>query len=394
MSGSRAKHGPNVGAMLGIKILVSSTIEVRMRVLFCWWTFEGYFADCWRALASRSGVEVSIIARRPEAGGVAPHDPTVLRGLDATLYEESELLRVKFWIDEIRSRRPDVVVLPGWVNPACVRAVTSRHLAGVPIVMASDRPWQGTLRQRLGRWRHRAYFRRVDRVIAAGERAATLARHLGIEASKITKGMFGFDMEKLGPCLARRSAGEWPRSFLFVGRYVPMKGVDVLGRAYKEYRAGVANPWSLVCCGVGPRGRALIEAGAEDRGFVQPGEMPGIFAGAGAFVLPSVFEPWGCAMVEAAMAGLPLICTTEVGSGDELAQEANSRIVRPGSVGELVKAMRWMHDRAAKLPAMGERSQQLAASHSCERWAERWEAVLHEAIGRRCGRAGSGATVR
>ena len=38
-----------------------------MRVVFCWWTFQGYFAACWKALARRDDIELSVLAAQLNA---------------------------------------------------------------------------------------------------------------------------------------------------------------------------------------------------------------------------------------------------------------------------------------------------------------------------------------
>jgi len=42
-----------------------------------------------------------------------------------------------------------------------------------------------------------------------------------------------------------------------------------------------------------------------DKGFVQPSDLPNIFAQAGVFILPSRYEPWGVVIGEALASGLP-----------------------------------------------------------------------------------------
>ena len=51
--------------------------------------------------------------------------------------------------------------------------------------------------------------------------------------------MYGVDYASLSPLYQRRveQPGGWPRQFLFVGRYVEDKAIDVLIEAYAQYRA-------------------------------------------------------------------------------------------------------------------------------------------------------------
>src|SRR5690606_12298285 len=91
----------------------------------------------------------------------------------------------------------------------------------------------------------------------------------------------------------RRGDAAPPRRFLFVGRLVPDKGVDVLAAAYRAYRAAAEDPWPLLVRGVGPRADELAGLeGVEMLGFVQPPDLPAVFERAGCLVLPSRHEPW------------------------------------------------------------------------------------------------------
>src|SRR5690606_27599003 len=133
--------------------------------------------------------------------------------------------------------------------------------------------------------------------------------------------------------------------FLYVGRYVPEKGLDTLADAYRVYRQQVSNPWKLVCAGAGPLKETLLAAGAEDRGFVQPGDLPALMHEASAFVLPSRFEPWGVVAHEAASSGLPLILSNACGAGVHLLRDLHNGFVFPaGDANSLAKAMVQLHE--------------------------------------------------
>jgi glycosyltransferase involved in cell wall biosynthesis len=148
----------------------------------------------------------------------------------------------------------------------------------------------------------------------------------------------------------------------------------VLVAGYQAYRNAVADPWSLVCCGTGPD-RPLL-AGAEgilDKGFVQPGDLPGVLAESGAFVLPSRFDPWPLALVEAAATGMPVICTDACGSAVEVVRPLYNGLVIPkDSPTALAEAFATVHERRTSLPEWGQRSVELSRPYATEFWADRW----------------------
>ncbi len=200
---------------------------------------------------------------------------------------------------------------------------------------------------------------------------------------RIRTGYYGFDHDAFAAVAPQReAAADWPRQFLFVGRYVPEKDLQTLTTAYQRYRAGVAKPWGLTCCGSGPDAGLLQRVpGITDMGFTTPKELPRVFRDHGCFVLPSRFEPWGVVIAEAAASGLPVICSEACGAGQDLVTNQGSGVVVPNrDPASLARAMRWVHDHAPELPAMGKRGQELASAYSAAEWARRWHTYCLELI--------------
>jgi glycosyltransferase involved in cell wall biosynthesis len=345
-----------------------------LRVTFLWWTFEGYMTACWRELASRPGMEVAIIALRPDITSQAPFQESLLHGLNYELHDACKLHDAKHVVACVAQRRPDVMVVPGWFIGSFRTALLSHGIRACR-VMAIDTPLQHTLRQAVGRWWYRRLFRQLDAVVVAGDRAAALARYLGIEDRRIHRPMYGHDFDRFAPCYQRRLAlGAWPRQFLFVGRYAEEKGIGVLLEAYARYRSLSRDPWALACCGRGPLQRALHPF---DRGFVQPAELGSVFTQSGCLILPSLFEPWGVVVAEACAAGLPVLCTDACGAAPELVG-GNGKVVRAGDGAALAEAMHWIEQHEHQLPGMGLISQNLARRFSPRSWADQWERMLRE----------------
>ena len=132
-----------------------------------------------------------------------------------------------------------------------------------------------------------------------------------------------------------------PRAFLYVGRLVEDKAIDVLAAAYRRYRAFAADPWPLIVAGTGPESRRLeAEPGVDLLGFVQPEQLPAVFARAGCLVLPSRLEPWAVVVHEAVSAGLPVVCTRACGASTRLVLDGyNGAIVSPDSDPGLAEAL-------------------------------------------------------
>ncbi|MDF1553961.1 MAG: glycosyltransferase [Deferrisomatales bacterium] len=203
---------------------------------------------------------------------------------------------------------------------------------------------------------------RCDRVIAPSERERVLlVECCGTSADRVAVVPWGVDREPfcLGDRGAARAALGIPGDaelLLFVGRFSPVKGLDLLLRALAvvvSLRPGVRL---LVAGGDGPQGadtRAGVvlaaELGVASRvawlGSVPRRGMPRLYRAADLLAVPSRYESFGLAALEALACGTPVVAT-RVGALDE--------VVVPGENGGLV-------DEAAPAPLAAAIAAQLAA---------------------------------
>jgi glycosyltransferase involved in cell wall biosynthesis len=130
---------------------------------------------------------------------------------------------------------------------------------------------------------------------------------------------------------------------LFMSRIHEIKGVDILIRAFASVQE-VHPDAVLVIAGTGDeqlvaRLRALAQkVGVEQRthwvGFVQGQRKRDLLASATVFVLPSHSENFGYAVIEAMLAGLPVITTAKVPAG-QFAIEAGAGVLFDGTTEDL-----------------------------------------------------------
>lgn len=351
------------------------------RVAFCWTNISGYMAACWRALAASGDVDLRVLAYRAGVDSNTQFADDIMRGIPCRLLDESERLDEALIENWVAEQEADVIVTTGWWQRNHRRLASVPRLQGKAFITGVDTPWRSPL-QHLNRFRVGGYLRRLDRVVVAGERAWKHVRNIGVPEHRIGRGQYGVDWTSLGAVAAKRAGGNWPRRFLFAGRYVREKGVDVLMKGYAAYRDSVVDPWPLDCCGMGPLASLLNgREGVTDTGFVQPADMTQHWRRAGAFVIPSRFDPWPLALVEAAASGLPVIASEACGSADEvLRRGSNGFAVRTGHAHSLAVAMAAIHRRHGELPAWGGRSRKLAAPYSAEEWTQKWMAHFQAAL--------------
>jgi len=148
--------------------------------------------------------------------------------------------------------------------------------------------------------------------------------------------MYAIDFSALGdgmPARPRTHDGARIR-LLCVARLSSEKNLLSLCEALRG--DGVAERFELTLVGEGPERTAIEQVARRSRspirllGSVPRRHMRGVFADADALVLPSTWEPWGIAVVEALGLGLPVVATTRVGSAVSLA-DGGGVVLSPGT---------------------------------------------------------------
>lgn len=339
-----------------------------MRVAILWKQLSGYASASFAAL-QHHGVDLMVVHRA--ATDDAPFDDRRLI-LDGASQAWSEAPDEAALTRDLERFDPHALLVISW-DVGGYRRI-SRAMSGRTLrILCMDNSWLGTPKQWAGRVVSPAVIRpSYDVAFLPGERQAAFARRLGFPDDEILWGLYTCDHPTFAAVRDGRK-GDPPGAFLFVARLVESKGADVLAEAYRAYRrvAG-ADPWPLLVCGTGPLAGAFAGApGVEMLGFVQPSELPAVFARAGCLVTPSRFEPWGVVIHEAASAGLPVVCSTACGASTRLVLDGyNGAVVPAGSHERLAEAMTWVAEAsAADRAAMGRRSAELAAQFTPQRWA-------------------------
>jgi glycosyltransferase involved in cell wall biosynthesis len=261
----------------------------------------------------------------------------------------------------------DAVVLFGIQGSTAILATLLARLARKPLVSVNQTLPAEYERQR--RWWIRGLKRLVLRqcrvhVVQTPATARTLEEVYGISKASCVEAPFEAGAKIFQALLASesgeradlRSRFGWSpetRIFLFVGTLLRFKGIATLIQAAKILRAQHEN-FRVVLVGPEPSQpdeprladyQALAsKEGVADRvefvGSKTLAELPAYYKAADAFVLPTERDMWPKVLVEAALAGLPLITTKACGAAEGLVKDgATGYVVEPGSAPALAEAM-------------------------------------------------------
>ncbi len=176
--------------------------------------------------------------------------------------------------------------------------------------------------------------------------------------------------------------------FLFVGERRPHKNIVRLLQAYARLRARGIDLPALVIAGRAYPGDHLAEATCSALGLddcvrwvsdADDRALATLYAGAGALVLPSLYEGFGIPLLEAMQAGLPVI-TSNISSMPEVAGNA-ALLVDPRSVASIAEAMGKLATDRALAETLKARGLERAAQFTWRRTAMLTVACYHRVLG-------------
>jgi glycosyltransferase involved in cell wall biosynthesis len=322
-----------------------------------------YMRPLWSRLAERSDIDLLLVTETPmerdRRWGVETDLPVEHVQLDSWTLDlawmavgsgfktrfDSYVYVPKRPLAALRRFSPHVVVAAGggvWSSPANIAALAARRRYGWAVV-----PWwntftreRRTLPRRLAEPWVRYFFRSADAWLAGGSRHARDVVRLGADPNRTVIA----PLTALGPNppLERTGllvAGQ-PR-YLFVGRFIERKGIDVLLAAFRRLDRG-----ELWLAGDGPLRSYVEEEAKEDPrvrlfGYADEASLPDLYGQADILVVPSLFEAWGLVVHEGLAYGLPVIATDQVAAADDLVRSGVNGYVVPAASHEAVaEAMR------------------------------------------------------
>ena len=293
-------------------------------------------------------------------------------------------------VEALDKEQPDALGLVGYARPESIAAARWARRHGRPAILMSesqaiDRPhtW----------WKELIKMQRVrlfDAALVGGPGHRDYLVELGMPANRIALGYNAVDNDYFAARARFWRESPTGRSglpvapfFLTVCRFAPEKNLIRLIRAFSRYReqSDPRTAWDLVVCGDGPSASevelAIAQSGCERLihrpGFLQADALLRYYAQAAAFVLPSVSEPWGLVVNEAAASDLPLLVSTRAGCSATLVPEPPGTTggrFNPTDVEEMTTKLAWMASTA--LPdrrAMGLRAAEIVSNWGPDRFA-------------------------
>lgn len=239
--------------------------------------------------------------------------------------------------------KADIIVLQCYNKPEYWLQLLLGKLHGKRMVVFSDATVFDNPQTKMKRLLKRTFFSLCSGAICYGERSVAYVRSLGMAPDRIWVRCQAPALPQdysaaaaLRDRLGVPASPQCPR-FLYVGRLISIKRVDVLIKAFSKVRAELSNA-HLQVVGDGPE-RSALEALTNSLRLANAVSFCGVrvdeslwqeYLRADVLVLPSDSEPWGLVVNEAMSFGCPAIVSERCGCAPEM--------VVPGKTGFIFRA--------------------------------------------------------
>jgi glycosyltransferase involved in cell wall biosynthesis len=321
----------------------ASSERANVRVVFLTDIKTPYMLAVFEELARRTDLHVVFCSESGDRGAEWRFEPpsfshevvggaAIRRGADLITYYLSPRIALA-----IRRARPEAVIAAGFSVPTLYAAAVTLP-ARVPLLIHSDgTSFHERSLSRAQRAARAVLLRVATACVANSVPAADRFIELGAREDRVFLAPHSTDIARFHAVAEEREQGGSRSSIrvLAVSRLLPRKGVDRLIAAVA--RAAAAEPAiELRVVGAGPDEddlRRQVEAlGIADRveltGFVDQDELPGLYRDADVFAFPTLDDPFGFVVLEAAAAGLPIVASPWGGATGDLVRDGETGLVR------------------------------------------------------------------
>jgi glycosyltransferase involved in cell wall biosynthesis len=252
---------------------------------------------------------------------------------------------------ELKSLKPDVVILTGWQSKMLIQAAVAAKIRGIPMVMRGDSNAM-QLRPFYKRYLHQVFLKLFDAFITVGSSNRQFYYENSVSDAKlfdaphfVDNARFLQTIEEKGTKIDElRSRLQIPESkfcFVYAGKLIDKKNVGELLKGFlmlcekeKINNSDEGLTSHLLIIGDGEH-RSELELSAVEKnlpvtfaGFINQSDLPLYYAIGNCFLLCSDYgETWGLVVNEAMICGMPAIVSDRVGCGPDLIIEGQTGFV-------------------------------------------------------------------
>ena len=338
------------------------------KILFLYSHIAGYFINCVKTLKEiYPNTEIIFIYQDIDVNA-----PFQLNDFNFKIYSTKEF-NTKSLADSCINFNPDIVYVAGWTNKQYLNIARIFKKQGKIIITGIDNPWTGTLRQHIGclisPFFQEKYF---SHVWVSGVSQYEFARRMGYSKNNILLGLYSADIDTFQKGSPNFAPNKKKKTLLYVGRFVPQKGLLLLCEVFRELCLDTNFQWELLLVGNGelkndiPASENIVL-----KDFMQPNALISLIKDVDVFILPSTHEPWGVVVHEFAAAGLPIITSDSVNATSAFVKHGyNGYIFTANDKNSLKQTLLDLNKLSSEdFKKMGMRSRVLSLQNTPEIWA-------------------------
>ena len=338
-----------------------------MRIVFSWNHLPKYAAYPLREIV-KDNPEIEIVS-------IKSHLP--IKGLDKIIGKKIHWVKDQrlSWKD-LGLKIPDIYFQAGWYKKSLSNLGKEVKNNGGKIILLSDNPYKGNLRQLIGSIVYRIkYLKFFDAAWVPGNLGLKLMTSYGLLKKDIFQNLYVSNerIYKKGLTIAKR-----PRTFLFVGQLIRGKGLLELLNSFKIFLANNKN-WKLIIVGNGPLKKIIPKhPNIKYYSFKKPEEISKLMRKSRFLILPTYSDHWPLVVNEATLCGCGLIISNIVGNRPELSNKKNSFLCDVASTSTLTKCLQEasvLSDR--KLDIMFRESIKLGSKFTISNWVNSYYKIIN-----------------
>lgn len=263
-----------------------------------------------------------------------------------------------------------------------------RALKKIPHVMCYERTQHTERNASKIRILYRKFVSRwIDAIDCNGSLTGDYVISLGFDKNRLTFGHMVADTEGMSKSIAeidhkevielRKKLCIKEVMILYVGQLIPLKGVQEMLSAWKEFKKGKASNATLVYVGYGKLEKEMRQRIQKENipdvvitGGVDYDKISIYYKAADCFIIPTTEDNWSLVVPEAMACGLPIASSIYNGCYPELITPNNGWTFDSLNQNDIINTFDKIISSKSLLPTMGEESKRIISTHTAENAAE------------------------
>lgn len=345
-----------------------------MAILLVWDRAGDYHIARWRALQKIASPQAVLLADLGAGDSLygwksnLEKDALYFKLSKKSIDENDFSARFRAFQTIVKQHQVKTVGIAGYGRKEYLAMMWYAKMHNIRVVLFAESWYPGNML--IDTWKGKLIRFLADAFLVSGQKAKNhFINRLKVEPQNIRIGYSTVDNSHFFRINSKSS----PPVLLCVARFSTEKNLLTLIQAFKA--SLLYSKWQLLLVGGGPQQPEIEKLISNDaqiqlRTWVGYDELPYVYSMATAFVLPSIFEPWGLVVNEAMAAGLPVLVSKQCGCQPDLVDETNGFVFDANAPDELITALNQLAETDGNiLKNMGENGLEKIKSFSSESWA-------------------------